>query len=31
MKGATALVVAAIEIGNGFDAGLFGRGAECIE
>ena len=31
MKGAAAFVVAAIEIGDGFDAGLFGRGAERIE
>ena len=31
VKGAAAFVVAAIEVGNGFDAGLFGGGAEGIE
>ncbi len=31
MKGAAALVVAGIEIGDGFDAGLFGRLAERVE
>ena len=31
MKGAAAFVVAAIEVGDGFDAGLFGGGAERVE
>src|SRR6202051_428644 len=31
MEGANALVIAAVEIGDGFDAGLFGGGAEGIE
>ena len=31
VKGAEALVVAGIEIGDGFDVGLFGGGAERIE
>ena len=31
VKGADAFVVAAVEVGNGFDAGLFGGGAEGVE
>src|ERR1700722_1970786 len=31
VEGADAFVVAAVEVGNGFDAGLFGGGAEGIE
>ena len=31
VKGAAAFVVAAVEVGDGFDAGLFGGGAERVE
>ena len=31
VKGADAFVIAAIEVGDGFDAGLFGGGAERVE